>query len=211
LIFKKNQIIFKEILKSSHPKNPSSDKMLDNALIFAKKLIASHVSPGDTTIDATVGNGHDTLLLAELVGETGKVYGFDIQEQAVLKTREVLLKSGFEKRAEIIHAGHERMGEFLKGDVEAVMFNLGYLPHGDKSIITEPETTVKAIEAAIHLLKPGGIITITCYLGHAEGSIEAEAVRQFAQKLPNREFAVIEYRAINKNFPPFLIAIEKYV
>ena len=123
---------------------------------WAKWFVKRGVSPGDFCVDATVGNGNDTLFLAECVGVQGKVYGFDIQPTAIENTKQKLTAAGMLERAALIQDSHTYMGNYLApGTVKAVMFNLGYLPGGDPHLITEPESTVQALEAALHLLKKG--------------------------------------------------------
>ena len=111
----------------------------------AQDRIAQSLQPGQFAIDATMGNGHDTLFLAELVGAEGRVFGFDIQQQALANTRQRLADAGLENRATLIQGGHEHMELLLPsrvvGQVSAIMFNLGYLPGGDKHTVTRPETT----------------------------------------------------------------------
>ena len=112
----------------------------------AKQLIALRVMPGDTVIDATVGNGHDTLFLARLVGREGLVYGFDIQQVALERTAARLQEAGLQDRVQLIHAGHEELKKYVPDFVQAVMFNLGYLPGADKSVTTLGHTTLRAIK-----------------------------------------------------------------
>lgn len=142
---------------------------------------------GDAAIDATVGNGHDTLFLARAVGEQGKVYGFDIQEAALDSAWRRLEDEGVAGRVSLYHAGHEAMAlalpESLRGQVRAVMFNLGYLPGGDKARTTAIATTLAALEQARELLAPGGAISVLAYTGHPGGREEAEAVKAWARGL----------------------------
>lgn len=183
-------------------------------LDFAHALAARAVEPGGLAIDATVGNGHDTLFLARQVGDTGRVLGFDVQEEAIEQTRRRLESEGVEASVHLIHEGHETMKNHLEtshqGDVQAVMFNLGYLPGGDHSVITRPKTTLQALEDSSTILRPGGVITIVVYSGHEGGAEEAEAVRKWASALPQHTFTALSYGYINHgNDPPQLIAVEK--
>ena len=95
---------------------------------WAEELIRQAVEPGARVIDATMGNGYDTQWLAELVGESGHVYGFDIQLEAVNRTRDRLAAAGLENRATLFHAGHEHIAELVGEPVDAAVFNLGWLP-----------------------------------------------------------------------------------
>lgn len=186
--------------------------MLQNPLQFSHSLLEQTVKNGDTVIDATVGNGHDTLKLASLVQSEGKVYGYDIQEQAIESAKLKLEKAKLTKPIELMLKGHEHISDLPLADssVSAVVFNLGYLPSGDKSIITTPETTVSAIKSSLPLLKKGGLILLMIYHGHEGGKEEKDAVSDCVSQLPQKEFNVLRYGFINqKNTPPYLIAIEK--
>lgn len=153
----------------------------------AHTALAELLVEGDIAIDATVGNGHDTLFLARQVGESGTVYGFDIQEQALDTAYKRLQEEGLTGRVSLYHAGHEAMAvvlpESVSGRVKAVMFNLGYLPGGDKQRITAINTTLAALEQALSLLAPGGAISVLAYTGHPGGREEAEAVKFWARSL----------------------------
>ena len=125
---------------------------LKSARYLAREVIGQAVLPGDAAVDATMGNGHDTLMLCEAVGPAGKVYAFDVQEQALAETEKRLKEHGMDGRAVLIHAGHEHMAEYVKEPVRAVMFNLGWLPGGDHDVTTRWETTRQAVESALSLL-----------------------------------------------------------
>lgn len=186
--------------------------MIKSPLFFSHEIINKVVHEGDYAIDATLGNGHDTLLLAELVGSTGKVYGFDIQEQAIESSKEKLLAADLLAQVELVHAGHEKMKEYFPEDkeVSVVMFNLGYLPAGDKDIVTKAETTVAAIEQALSLVKKGGVVSIMVYYGHPGTNGEKEAVDELVRGLSQKEFDTLSYQFVNQiNNPPYLYMIER--
>lgn len=186
--------------------------MIKNPLFFSHEIIKKVVHQGDYAIDATLGNGHDTLLLAELVGSLGKVYGFDIQKQAIESSKEKLAVSGLLPQVELVHAGHEKMKQYIPEDqkISAVMFNLGYLPKGDKNIVTKAETTVEAIKQALSLVKKGGVVSIMVYYGHPGTNGEKEAVDELVRGLPQKEFDTLSYQFVNQiNNPPYLYMIEK--
>ncbi len=153
----------------------------------AHAALVEIIHAGDCVIDATVGNGHDTLFLARGVGEHGKVYGFDIQETALDEAYRRLSEEGLAQRVSLYHAGHEVMSavlpESIQGRVKAVMFNLGYLPGGDKQRTTGIATTLAALDQARTLLTSGGAISVLAYTGHPGGREEAEAVKAWAMKL----------------------------
>lgn len=154
---------------------------------LAHRAVASRVSEGDCVVDATAGTGRDCLFLAEIVGEAGHVYAFDVQVEAVEMTRQRLARAGLMQRVSLINAGHERMEEHLseevRGRISAVMFNLGYLPGANHALTTMPETTVAALEASMRVLAQGGILSVLCYRGHEQGGGEYEAVLAWADSL----------------------------
>ena len=177
---------------------------------WAHELIENAMYPGARAIDATMGNGHDTKWLCQLAGENGAVYAFDIQEKAVESTRNRLESANLLHIARLFHAGHERMHEFVSDAVDAVVFNLGWLPSGDKSVTTLTETTLKAIDIAAGLLAPAGIMTICVYPGHTEGAKERDAVLEWASSLDHRIFDVMLRRYLNQpNDPPLMIAVRR--
>ncbi|MCS7462992.1 methyltransferase domain-containing protein [Paenibacillus doosanensis] len=184
-------------------------------LSFAHKLIQERVAPGETVVDATAGNGVDTVFLAKCVGAAGSVHVFDIQEHALEQTRRRLAKELTGPAPVHFHLCSHAMlktqlPESAHGQVGAVMFNLGYLPGADESTITTPESTLPALDSALELLRQGGILTIALYTGHEGGEHEAAAVQLWAQQLPQQQFQALEYRFINRdNHPPYLIAVEK--
>lgn len=153
----------------------------------AKAVLSENLNAGDWVIDATAGNGHDTLFLKQCVGEEGKVWAFDVQAQALEQTKLKLTEAGLEAGTEYIHAGHEhlleKISEAAQEKIAAIMFNLGYLPGGDKALITQTETTLNALNQSLEVLAPGGILSIILYPGHPGGSEEAEAVIRWGESL----------------------------
>ena len=146
----------------------------------AHLLIKEHLKAGDIAIDATVGNGHDTVFLAERVGPEGKVFGFDLQDIAIEVAKLVLKTKKHIKQCDLFQCGHEKLAERIPteyhGRIAVAMFNLGYLPHGDKDLITRPDTTLAALEQSLQLLMPGGLLSVLAYRGHPGGMEEYEAV-----------------------------------
>lgn len=186
--------------------------LFDSPLKFSHQLLDHHVVKGDEVIDATVGNGNDTVKLSSLVGKVGKVHGFDIQQQAIEETQKKLTLTGLAEQVELHRTGHENMNSIISQEesVAAVVFNLGYLPKGDKTITTHPYTTLKAVKQSLKLIQRGGIVLIMVYHGHDTGKEEKDSLLQFVEKLPQNEFGVLQYQFINqKNNPPLLLAIEK--
>ncbi|MEM7012036.1 MAG: class I SAM-dependent methyltransferase [Verrucomicrobiota bacterium] len=176
---------------------------------MAQTWIRERVQPGAFVVDATTGNGHDTVFLAELVGRDGKVIAFDIQAEALRSARARLDEVGLIQQVSLIHAGHERMAEFIH-QADAVMFNLGYLPGSDKSVITQAKTTIAALKSALQLLNPGGIVTVVAYPGHEGGSNEAEAVVEWSRGLDPEKLRVARFETLNPTrAAPFAIGIER--
>ena len=170
---------------------------LKSARYLAREVILRAVEPGDTVVDATMGNGHDTQMLCETVGPEGRVWAFDVQAQAVEETRNRLRAQRLDGRAELILSGHEHMAEYVKGPVKAVMFNLGWLPGGDHAVTTRWETTRTAVESALDLLAPMGVLVICAYPGHAEGEREKQELTAFLGGLDNRRYNVLHQRFLN--------------
>jgi 16S rRNA C1402 N4-methylase RsmH len=183
-------------------------------LPFARNLLTNAVSNGDITIDGTAGNGHDTLFLAQLVGDFGHVYSFDIQKKAIINTNARLSEHNCLSQATIIQAGHEKAKSIIPtkdhGNIAGCIFNLGYLPGGDKTIVTKPETTLHAITDIFSMLKKEGLIVLVVYHGHEEGKQEKDSLLNFFTTIEQTTAHVLTYQFINqKNNPPFIIAIEK--
>lgn len=167
--------------------NPGKINLVAHAQNFARER---GVQDGAFVIDATAGNGHDTLFLARLVGENGRVVAFDVQASAIAATRERLQKNGVADRVELFHCGHEKMADVLApdwyGKVSAVYFNLGYLPRSNHEITTRPDTTLAALNAAWRLLAPGGFISLTIYTRHPGGFEESEKVNAWLETMRSR-------------------------
>ncbi len=160
-------------------------------------------------IDATAGNGHDTEFLARLVGPGGRVIAFDIQAEAIHATGRRLEASGLHERVSLHLESHERICDVATSHV--VMFNLGYCPGGDKTRITQPQSTVRALQAAAVGLAPGGLITVVCYPAHPGGREEGEAVLDWTRNLDPRKFRAMrcEMLLVQGEPAPFLVGIER--
>lgn len=174
-------------------------------LEMAHDFLAQVITKDDVVVDATMGNGHDTLFLAKLAKQ---VYAFDIQEQALEKTSQRLQEAGL-TNVKLLLQGHETVDQFVT-EVKAAIFNLGYLPSADKFIITKPHTTIEALEKLCQMLVKGGRIAIMIYYGHEGGDIERDAVMDYVSQLSQQEYTATIYRTLNQiNNPPFLVMIEK--
>ncbi|TCK03179.1 UNVERIFIED_ORG: putative rRNA methylase [Anoxybacillus amylolyticus] len=186
---------------------------LMNILPFARFLLDQAVNEGDIAVDATVGNGHDTVYLAQRVGDFGHVFGFDIQSEAITAASARLAKHGLCGRATLFERSHSELLEALPADVHGriagAVFNLGYLPGGNKQIVTQPESTIEAVRQLLSVMKPGGVIVLVVYHGHPEGKRERDALLDYVRSLDQRRVHALKYEFINRqNNPPFLIALE---
>lgn len=188
----------------------SRSRGLSGAVQLAHFFLRERLKPGDRAVDATCGNGHDTLLLARLVGVEGRVWAFDIQEDALTATEERLADAGCRDRVALVHGGHERLSEVVTEPVRAVVFNLGFLPGAPRETVSTPETTLAALEQAAALLLPGGIIAVAVYTGHPGGAEEGGAVEAWAGALSPGRFNVWCCRQGNRSgAAPYLLVIER--
>jgi len=165
---------------------------------------------GDICIDATAGNGHDSLFLAQLIAPNGIVYAVDIQESAILKTADRLKQHGFRDQLMTNHESHENLDQIinpgLRGNIATIMFNLGYLPGGNHQITTQAYSTVKSVEQAYILLRKNGIITIICYRGHAGGESETQEVLNLCE---SKKWKTEQIYGSENPWSPVLVIIEK--
>ena len=182
-----------------------------SALDIIRKIIKEHVKEGDICIDATAGRGNDTLFLCSLAGESGSVTAFDIQEDAVKSTLELLEKNGMASRAKVLLKSHSEMaGLFEQNSVSCITFNFGWLPKGDHNIFTKKETSIPAIESGLKLLKKGGIMTLIIYYGRETGFEERDALLEFLPKIDSKKYTVVEMPFVNRpNCPPIPVVILK--
>lgn len=181
--------------------------------VQAHREVAAVLRAGETAVDATAGNGHDTRVLAERVGPAGRVLAFDIQPEAIEATRARLAAAGLSDRVELVLGSHGGLAaRVAPGGVAAVMFNLGYFPGGDHGVITRPAETLRGLAAARSVLRPGGILTVVCYPGHTGGAEEAEAVVAWAEALETGEWETAVFRRADTAKPaPFLVRVRRLV
>jgi predicted methyltransferase len=159
----------------------------------AHELIRQVIRPGDIAIDATAGNGHDTLFLARQVGPEGTVFAFDVQQAAIDSTAALLEISGVGNVALVKRTHAELVAAIPSihhGRVTVVMFNLGYLPGGCKLIATTTQAALDGILAGSKLLRAGGMMTVLAYTGHVGGSEEALAVEQLLGNFSRQAFEI---------------------
>lgn len=189
---------------------PALTRHLPDIVPFVHTLLAKALQPGDIAIDATAGNGHDTVVLAQLVGDNGHVHAFDVQEQAVRSTRERLLAHGLQARATVWQAGHETILQHVHQPVQAAVFNLGYLPRGNKQIKTQPDSTIAALQGIWQLLRPHGIVVLVVYQRHAGAQAERTLVENYVSTLDHAGARVVRYALVNvPHDPPYVLALEK--
>ena len=184
-----------------------------NTLGVAHKIIEEKVKAGDFCIDATAGRGHDTAFLCSLVGESGRVIAFDIQQQAVDSTRELLQEQGYAQIAQVILDSHSNMDQYAQPEsVDCITFNVGYLPGGDHSIFTTPATSIPAIEKGLKLLKPGGLMSLCVYYGGDSGFEEKDALMEYFRTIDSKQYTVLITEFANRpNNPPIPVFILKQI
>jgi SAM-dependent methyltransferase len=180
-----------------------------NTLGVVHEFLKQNVQEGAFCIDATAGKGRDTALLCRLAGETGRVLAFDIQQDAVDQTRQLLAAE--ELKAEVFLDSHANMEQYAEaGTVDAIVFNFGRLPGGDPKIFTMADSSVKAIETGLGLLKVGGIMAIALYYGKENGYDEKHAIEQYLKTVDDKRFTVLSCEWTNrKGEPPLPILIWK--
>ncbi len=150
------------------------------------------------------------MFLARCVGVEGKVFAFDIQEEAIKVTRGLLIEQKMFDRVKLLHESHSKIASYISGGVKAVIFNLGYLPGSDKKITTQADITVQAVAQALNLLLEKGIIAITVYRGHDGGPEESLALINFLSGLSKKDFSVLQGIYLNQGeFSPYWIMIQK--
>lgn len=177
-------------------------------LQIEKTLLTPHIKAGGTVVDFTMGNGHDTLWLSRQVGENGHVFAFDIQPQALESTSRLLEGEGV-TNVSLILDSHANVKNYVKTEICAGMFNLGYLPGGDKSITTRHESSLAAITAGVELLSDDGALLIAVYPGHAEGTIEGNMIREMLSQYDRRRICCSEFHIVNSQASPFFYLVEK--
>lgn len=185
--------------------------MLPSALRYSHQLLQEIIEPTDTVVDATMGNGHDTLFLAQLVPK-GQVYSVDIQPQALVNTKALLTAHELTAQITLSDCGHHQLEQLIPETtkIKAAVFNLGYLPKSDKQVITTAPTTLAALEQLLPRLVLRGRIILVAYYGHEGGQTELAAVESFCANLDQHHFQVLHYQFINqKNQPPILFCIER--
>ncbi len=182
--------------------------MLD-LLSLQKSFILPHLHEGDTAADFTMGNGYDTVFLSKTVGESGKVYAFDIQQSALISTEANLKKNNCPDNWRLICASHDLAKDYIPGQIKAGMFNLGYLPgSGRKQLTTRRTTTLPAIKNAMEMLGSDSVLTVAVYPGHEEGALEGREIEAYLATVSRFRFNIAEIKMVNSPESPFFIVIE---
>ncbi len=174
-----------------------------NTLSLVHDVLTRYIKPGYTIIDATAGNGKDTLFLCGLAGKEGKVTAFDIQEQAVENTKARLAEHGWSDNTEVILDSHANMEQYAEAEsVDCIVFNLGWLPGGDHSIFTHADSTIQAVEAGLRLLKKGGLMCVSMYYGGASGYEERDALMEYWKTIDSNQYTVLVTQFANRAGDP---------
>lgn len=178
---------------------------------WCSHFVRQHVVPGDLCIDATMGNGHDTLLLSRLAGPAGRVLAFDIQQAALDSTQKLLTSGNAPDNTRLILDSHSHMASYADAEtVSCIMFNFGYLPSGDHSLATRSETSIPAVLAGLDLLKPEGLMSLCIYSGGDTGFREKEDLLKLLKGLDCRKYLVVVSSYYNRpNHPPLPVLIRK--
>lgn len=168
---------------------------------------------GETVIDATCGNGCDLLTLSELVLQetAGHVIGYDIQEEAIEKSWMLLrskLKPSQFARIDLKQMSHVHL-PFPPNSIKLIVYNLGYLPGGTKTLTTKKDTTLESLNKALPLITPGGALSITCYPGHDEGGEEEKLILEWSKKLSPKVWSVCYHQWVNRTLSPSLFLIQR--
>lgn len=174
-------------------------------------FMKEHIQPGDTCIDATMGNGNDTLLLSQLCGPTGQVYAFDVQPQALEATRKRLIDAGTAENYRLILESHTNMEHYVQKDsISCIVFNFGYLPGGDHTKATKSTTSLAALNSSLDLLKKGGQLSLCIYSGGDSGFEERDAILTWLKGLNPKKYLVIKTDYYNRpNNPPIPVLVIK--
>lgn len=172
---------------------------------IAHHLMKAYITKDDIVVDMTMGNGHDTLFLAQI---SQFVYAFDIQKQALEITQKRLDDNEIHK-AKLILDSHENIQTYVN-KYKYVIYNLGYLPNGDKAITTTSTSTITSLKIVMEDILEGGIIFMVIYPGHDEGKVESNDLETYFNSIDHKYFKVVKtnlpYQHLN---PPYLVMIYK--
>ena len=178
---------------------------------WCQEILRTQARPGGLYIDATMGNGHDTLFFSRLAGESGRVLAFDIQERALEATDKLLREHQMRERAGLYLESHVFIDHYAeKESVDGIIFNFGYLPGGDHELATRADTSVKAVDTGLALLKRGGVMALCIYSGGDTGYEEKEKILEYLKALDEKRYLVIMNSFYNrKKDPPLPVFVVK--
>ena len=153
------------------------------------------------SVDMTCGNGHDTLFLSKI---SKYVYAFDIQDIAINHTID-LVKSNNIQNVKIIKESHDLFDKHISENIDLAIYNLGYLPKGDKTISTNATTVLTSLKKALDKLNHFGLVVIVIYLHNLN---ESKKITDFVSNL-DANYDVLKYQVLNKIDCPYIIKIYK--
>jgi predicted methyltransferase len=210
-------------MKSTHPpiSTPRSNS-LTRVVSWSHQLLCEVLEHGDLAVDLTAGTGQDTHVLAEAVGTKGQVVAFDLQAEALGQTKQRLQKHAFFVKSVpddteiprtygvyLVQACHSSLNKIISHPVKAIIANLGYLPGGDKALVTRSDSTLAALSQSLELLVPGGRLSVTVYPAHPGGAEEGSAVNNFFCSLSRENWLVLSLRVANREEAPYLLVAER--
>lgn len=185
---------------------------LRNAVAFAQHILLPYVQQANCLVDATAGNGYDTLYLAKNSPVSAKVWAFDLQSLAIEATKKRLQAEALAHKVTCLVESHENIGQVLPSNerIDVAMFNLGYLPTGNHHFTTKADTTIKALQNLMPYIGQNGIVSIAAYPGHEEGRREAQALHTFLAELDQKKYHVAKLQMLNQiHEPPVLFLLQK--
>ena len=179
-----------------------------NALIAAQQFLLPALQHARCVLDATAGNGNDTLFLCQKTPPHCQVIAFDIQQAAIRSASRRIGQHGYNEKVRWIHDDHAKLAQFVTLPLDAAMFNLGYLPGQDHCLTTTPVSLGTALASLLERLAPGGRITVVAYPGHAPGRAEIEYLEDWLARCPQSRFIVSRLTFLNqRNHPAILYMI----
>jgi tRNA G37 N-methylase Trm5 len=168
-------------------------------------LMKHFIKDGHIVVDMTMGNGQDTLFVSKLCMH---VYAFDIQEKALHETRKRLEEEKV-TNVDLILSSHEHINSYVS-HYDYVIFNLGHLPKGDKTITTKSDITLKTLDLVLNQLPIGGYVQLMVYIGHEEGIKESLALNDYFKRLSPLSYKISKLDLpYQDNYPPYIILIQK--
>lgn len=181
-----------------------------NAVEACHSLLTHRLKQGMTVVDATVGNGYDSLHVLKILDRSGKLIGLDIDPLAIENTQRLLWENGYKDYAQLYCTDHQNLQQFVDVPVDCILFNFGYLPGNKQRYTTIGSSSCQAVHAGLNLLKQGGMMILVLYTGHIEGSIESQMLGELVKALDQKKYHVFQLTYPNQvNNPPYLVYIER--